>query len=242
MTRMATERPYLFVIVVFLAESLLPVPLVVAWRATGSALEPLRLIIPVAQTVFVLGVIARLGWFSETGFTSPARAVHLYGVPFALTFVPALYAGTVAIPSGSVTFYFLAVLFTAISEEGLARGILLRALLPKGRWVALLTTAVLFAVAHLSNLVFADPGVTGMLEVLLATFAFAIGYGAVMIRTGNILPLIALHTLEDYIYVTSGTAGPFVAHPFPLTAHVLLALGFVGYGMWLLRKNAVDAS
>jgi membrane protease YdiL (CAAX protease family) len=38
-----------------------------------------------------------------------------------------------------------------------------------------------------------------MLEVLFLTFSFALLYGALMIRTVNIWPLIALHTIDDIV-------------------------------------------
>ncbi len=229
------NHPFWFVIAVFAAESLLAIPFVVVYKLLGLGIEPLRLIIPIAQSVFVIAVIWYLGWFRQVGFISRVKNVHVLWVPLVVAFVPALMFGTVEIAAQGVLFYTLAILFTGISEEGLARGIILRALLPKGLWPALLGAGFLFSIGHFSNLAFAEFTLLDMVEVLVNTFGFAILYGAVFLRTLNILPLIALHTLEDFIYVVSGTAGPFATHPLPTSIHITIAVIGIVYGLYLVR-------
>lgn len=236
MKSFAKNHPFWFAIIIFVAESLLAVPFVMAFKVFKLDIEPLRLIIPIAQSIFVLLIIYLLGWLKQVGFVSRVRNVHLLWLPLLLAFAPFLIYGSVEIAVQGVLFYTLAILFTGISEEGLARGIILRTLLPKGLWVAILGAGVLFSVAHLSNLFFAEMTLVDLLEVLLNTFGFAILYGAVFIRTLNIYPLIVLHTLHDFSLVVSGTAGPFATQPLPTSMHIAGTVISIIFGIYLVRN------
>jgi len=233
LTSLARDRPYRFVLGVFVAETAVALPFVAGFKILGFDLEPLRLAIPVAQSVFMLWVVRALGWSSRAGFRRDVSSLQVYWYPVLLAFVPVIGYGTVAIPAGRFAFYAAAILFTGISEETLARGVMLPALLPRGKWVALFFAATLFSVAHLTNTIFSDPGALRMLEVLLVTFGFAVLYGAVFLRTGNLWPLIVLHTIHDLSYLISGTAGPFVARPLALSLSVGFALLNVAVGVFL---------
>lgn len=240
-SRLVEGRPFLFVIGLFLAETLLAFPLVVVFNLLGLDREPLRLIIPVAQSVFILWVVWLLGWFERAGFVRDTRNVHLYWYPVLLAIVPVLVYGTIEVSAGPLAFYTAALLFTGISEETLARGVILPALLPRGKWTAVLSAAALFSAGHLTNLFFEDFGVLEMAEVLMATFGFAVLYGALFIRTKNIWPLIVLHMLHDYFFVTSGTAGPFVAEPLSAALGISLAVLNMAYGAFILRGPVLTA-
>lgn len=238
--QVAEDRPVLFVVGLFLVELASAFPFVVAFALLGLDREPLRLIIPIAQSGLMLWVVWRLGWFGRAGFASPLRDAHLLWYPVLLAFVPVLVYGTVEIPSGPLAFYTGALLFTGLSEETLARGLILPALLPRGKWMAVFFAAGLFSVGHFTNLFFEDFGPLEMAEVLLATFGFAVLYGSVFIRTQNIWPLILLHTLHDYFLLTSGTAGPFVDEPLSTGLGVVLAVLNVIYGVFILMNPRVE--
>ena len=233
---MAMERPYLFVVCLFVVETLVALPFVVAFKVLDLDLVPLRLIIPIAQSALMIWVISYLGWFARSGFTRTIRDVHVYWYPALLAFVPVLYAGTIEISPGWIIFYSAALIFTGISEEAFARGIALPALLPKGKWVALFFAAGLFSIGHLSNLIFENFGALEMFEKLLATFGFAVLYGALFIRTGNIWPLIVLHIIHDYMFLASGTAGPFTVDALPMEISIGLALANIAYGVFIVGK------
>jgi len=237
-SRLAERRPYVFVIGLFLAETVLALPFVVAFNLLGLDREPLRLIIPIAQSAAMLWVVWLLGWLERAGFVRDTRDVHLYWYPVLLAIVPVLAYGTVEVPAGPLAFYTAALLFTGISEETLARGLFLPALLPRGKWTAVFFAAAFFSIGHFTNLFFEDFGALEMAEVLMATFGFAVLYGALFIRTGNIWPLIVLHMLHDYFFVTSGTAGPFVAEPLDPALGLGLAVLNVAYGAFILRGSA----
>jgi membrane protease YdiL (CAAX protease family) len=233
MRRLAENRPYLFSIGLFIVQLALPLPVVGLFRLIGLQLEPLRLIIPVVESVFVVGVIWYLGWFRASGFIGRVGNVQVYWYPLLLAFVPALLRGSVEIAAGDLLFYTAALVFTGISEEGFARGLVLRSVLPKGKWIALFFAAALFSVGHFTNLFFEDFGPVEMGAKLLTTFAFATLYGAIYLRTFNIWPLIALHTIHDYIFVTSGTAGPFATEPLPLGISAALDVASIAFGIYV---------
>lgn len=229
-TSLAERRPIVFVVVLFIVESLLALPFVAAFKLSGLDILSLRLIIPVAQSLLMIWVIWHLGWFAKAGFVRNVRDVHVYWYPALVAFAPVFFYGTVEISAAWVVFYSLALIFTGLSEEALARGIALPALLPRGKWVALIFAGALFSVGHFSNLVFEEFGPLEMGDKLLTTFSFAIMYGALFIRTGNIWPLIVLHAIHDYCYLISGTAGPYLKEPFAIPLHMALSMANIAYG------------
>lgn len=232
----ATDRPFIFVIGMFVVENLLALPIVVVFKVLELDMVALRLIIPIAQSALMIGVIWYLGWFVRAGFTRSVRDIHVYWYPVLLAFVPAFFAGSIEVTPGWVLFYTAALLFTGISEEALARGIFLPALLSRGKWVTLFFAAGLFSIGHFTNLMFEDFGVIEMAEKLLTTFGFAILYGGVFLRTGNIWPLIVLHMIHDYMFLTTGTAGPFTIEPLTNEIRISLALINIAYGLYIARK------
>lgn len=233
----AEKRPVIFVLALFVVHTTIAFPFVILFKVAGWGIVPLRLIIPIIDSAFMIWLIWYLGWFRRAGFATSARDIHLYWFPVVLAFAPVLLRGTVEIPAISVAFYSAALIFTGFSEEAFARGITLNALRSKGKWFALLFAAGLFSIGHFTNLFFEDFGPAEMSEKLLSTFSFAILYGAIFIRTGNIWPLIVLHTIHDYSFLTSGTAGPFTTEPISMEIRIGLAAVSLAYG-FLVASSA----
>jgi membrane protease YdiL (CAAX protease family) len=142
--------------------------------------------------------------------------------------------GTIEISWGWIAFYGAALLFTGISEEGFARGIVIPALLRYGKWRAVLTAAMIISAGHITNIFFEEFDLIGWLDKFLATFSFAILYGAIFLKTGNLWPMIALHAIHDYSYLTSGTAGPFLTEAIHVRLHVAMSLLNAVYGLFVL--------
>lgn len=118
--------------------------------------------------------------------------------------------------------------------EGFARGIAVPVLARYGKWGAVFIAAAIFSAGHLTNAFFEEFSAIEWLDKFGATFGFAVLYGALFLRTGNLLPLIFLHTLADYIYLTSGTAGPFVAESIDVRIHLAIAAANLLVGLYLL--------
>ncbi len=240
MKNFVVKHPYLFVIGVFVVNFLLAFPFVIAFTLLELDKEPLRLIIPMAQSILVIGILYHLEWLKSSGFGKRIKDMHVLWYPLVLAFIPVVMFGTVEIAAYSVLFYTLALVFTGISEEGEARAIFLKALLPKGKWVALIFAALLFSVGHFTNLFFEDFSAIEMIEKLMTTFSFAILYGALFLRTLNIWPLIVLHVIHDFMFLVSGTAGPFTVEPLPANIHIILGVISLVYGTYLVKNTDID--
>ncbi|MCC0067220.1 MAG: CPBP family intramembrane metalloprotease [Rhodovulum sp.] len=238
----AATRPLLFVIALAIAQPLIALPLVAAFKIAGKDIVALRLLIPAAQSVFVLAVIWLLGWQKRAGLTTDARNVHLYWYPALIAFAPVLLHGTIEIAWGWIVFYGAALVLTGISEEGFARGIAIPALMRYGKWAAVFIAAAIFSAGHFTNVFFESFGLLEWADKFLATFGFAILYGAVFLRTGNLWPLVFLHALHDFSYLTSGTAGPFLLEAIDLRLHMLLSLMNVAYGTYILAGVDIPVS
>lgn len=239
MSEFASKQPYWFSIGIFAVVGISAIPFVLLFNVLGIPQEPLRVIIPIAQSLLVIVILHLLGWLSSAGFGNRIRSMHVLWFPLVLAFIPALLYGSVEIAAYGVFFYTIALLFTGISEEGEARAIILRVLLPKGKWIALIFAAALFSVGHFTNLFFEAFNALEMIEKLTVTFGFAMLYGAIYMRTLNLSVLIILHMLHDFILVISGTAGPFVVEPISPILHIALSVASLAYGVFLIRD--VDA-
>jgi membrane protease YdiL (CAAX protease family) len=234
--KFAESSPYLFSLAISILVSLIAAPFVIVVKVIDLELEPLRLIIPIAQSAFVVWFQYVLGWLKATGFGGRIKDIHVLWFPLMLAFVPVVMFGTIEIAPANVAFYALALVFTGISEEGLSRGIILKALVAKGPWSAILFMSALFSVGHFTNLFFENFSLLEMVGKLLVTFSFALLYGAVFLRTLNIWPLIVLHAVHDFSFLTSGTAGPYTIAPFPLAIHAGLAVFSILYVVFIMRK------
>ena len=232
--RFAVAQPFWFVVALAIVQPLLAVPFIAFVKITGTSITPLQLIIPTLQSVVILWFIRAMGWWRMSGLTGQVRNAHLLIYPAMVHFVPALLYGNVQISAGWTLFYFLALLTTGISEEGFARGVAVPVLMKYGKWAAVFIAAAIFSAGHLTNAFIEDFSALQWIDKFASTFGFAILYGALFLRTGSLLPLIFLHTVEDYIYLTSGTAGPFVAEPLDIRIHLVIATANMVVGLYLM--------
>jgi membrane protease YdiL (CAAX protease family) len=230
----AENHPFWFVVALSIFQPALAIPVVAVGKALGTSLEPVRLAVPIVQSVFIMWFIWTMGWSRACGLTGTVRNAHLLIFPAIVHFAPAVFYGTASIPAAGVSLFFFAVLATGISEEGLTRGVAIPLLLRYGKWAAVLLAAVMFSMGHLTNAFFNDFSIFDWIEVFAATFGMGVLYGALFLRTGSLLPLIYLHTIEDYIYVTSGTAGPYAADPIGFGPHLLLSGTYILAGLLLM--------
>jgi membrane protease YdiL (CAAX protease family) len=229
------NHPYKSAIIFFLVYSLLPIPVVIIFKLLNIGLEPLRLFFPILMSIYAIGVLYYLGWLELAGFGKKIQDIDVLWFPLVLAFVPVALFGTIEIAANLVLFYLLAVLFTGISEEGLFRGVMINVMIPKGKWTAILFPAAIFGVGHFTNLFLESFTVIQMIEKLWMTITFAILYSALYLRVRNIWPLIILHMIVDFSFVTSGTAGPFTVVPFPAYLHMIIGALSIVYAVYILR-------
>jgi membrane protease YdiL (CAAX protease family) len=130
--------------------------------------------------------------------------------------------------SGTLGFLTIGYLLTGFREETLYRGIILRVLLPKGTLRAALISAVLFGLAHFSNLlVRSNPAIVAAQAV--GAFCDGFGFAALRLRTNTIWFLIVLHAIHDLLLQLTNLPA------IPLDVAQVTVLLFIG--IYLLRKH-----
>lgn len=178
------------------------------------------------------------------GLTLP-RSPRVWAI-FSLAFVPPvvnLIYGGIHIESFRIGLnFFLLALMVGFVEEVFFRGFMLRALLVKSRWTAVVVTALLFGLTHALN-VFA--GANTFYTVLQIGYALAIGFcfAAMAISAKTILPLILAHFLTDLFGFWAGGLGASAVTTVEITIAIVYIIVFTGFGIWLMqRRPEVESS
>ncbi len=171
-------------------------------------------------TVLALGLLVWTGWWREAGFNRLSQWKNLRLLLFPLLVCAlTLSGGVFGSGPASLVSAFLTVLVAAFGEEIIYRGLLWRALVPAGPVRAVILTSLL----------------SGLL-VLGMTFCGGFTYGALRWRTTSIWPVVLVHTAFAFA-VSIATLGAFT---YPLMMF-LSTVGFVAYGLYLLRNPRVRA-
>ncbi|MEH7072776.1 CPBP family intramembrane glutamic endopeptidase [Neobacillus drentensis] len=142
-------------------------------------------------------------------------------------------------PWSHVPFLLIAALGVAINEEILFRGILLRAMLPFGKAVAIIIPSLLFGATHLGN-IFVGADVSFALFQFAWTFIGGMALTAMRLQNKSLLPAIGFHFILDAIeYAATGEYG---VHSIQyslgwLSIFVLLNLAFLIYALYGLKKE-----
>jgi membrane protease YdiL (CAAX protease family) len=158
--------------------------------------------------VIVLAIVWLLGWQRRAGLTEPLRRpvnllalVAMVGVIWGLD-----AAGLHARGIHDLVAAAALALLVGITEETLARGVVLGGLQTYGPAVAVGVSSLYFGLLHLGNLLLlADP-----IVIAQAAEALMIGLllGAVRWRVGSLWPLVLAHALVDLPPLASGVLVP----------------------------------
>ena len=133
--------------------------------------------------------------------------------------------------------YIISMVWVAILEEVIFRGLLFRAMEKEGRTAAIIVSSVTFGVGHIVNLLLGAEILSTMLQLVEAT-ALGFCFTALFMVTGSLLPCILSHA---FINCTS----VFAADPSPMgrvLTCVIVTVAAVIYGVWLLKKHPVVLS
>ena len=187
----------------------------------------------------VLGLVllARAGWWDDAGFTRPSRwrNMRLLGFPL-LVCVLTLSGGVFTAGPATLTSTFLAVLVATLGEEIIFRGLLWRALVHRGTVLAVILTSLLAGLLVLGRTATDGPWPEAV-RLAALTFCGGFTYGALRWRTTSIWPVVLAHTAFAFA-VGIATLGTFT---FRLVI-LLSTVGFVAYGLYLLRNPRVRAN
>ena len=181
----------------------------------------------IAAALFVVGAITYFKWWPDMGITRP-RDVGLLWPPALglLAFLgAALWAGFPSWPIVGIV--ALNTLCVGVSEELMFRGIALREATRKfGIRRGVVVAGLLFGSMHVLNALTTHQLGIAIGQAVIASL-FGVWAGALRMRTGSVLPLIAIHWLWDGLLILAGPSAGIVG--------LVVALSLGGYGVWLLR-------
>lgn len=133
-------------------------------------------------------------------------------VPLALEACSWLIPTGVAVVPPGYGWWFASLLLVGINEELVSRVVVLSWLRRAFPVVpAVLISAALFGLQHLSHLATRDASPGAVTWTVVTTACFGLAYGAFQARFGWALPLILLHTLSDWFSIlTPGHPGDLI--------------------------------
>ena len=246
MTRFVSRNPMLFsVLAIVLAVVLIKL---LDAGLTYLNLSDLanRIIVETLFCGYVILLLASLHWWHEAGFK---QAKPLYKL---LAFLPLLFLPLLVIvtnglkaASASQVIWFIGItLMVGFAEEGLLRGVILRALLPGGMMRAALLSSLFFGIGHLFNILQGASPTATIVQMIYSTL-LGIGFAGVRLYTGTIWPAILAHTLIDFIDIAS--RGFVLTTPQSVTlagaiVPIIITGLYAGYGWWLIRHTPISNS
>src|SRR5919112_1862848 len=203
-------------------------------RLAGS--RPVVFGMLVTLAVFALGLLAWTGWWREAGFNRPSQWRNLRLLVFPLLVCALILSGGV-FGSGpaSLASAFLTVAVATLGEEIVFRGLLWRTFVSKGPVRTVILPSLLSALLVLGRNATDGPWPEAV-RLTALTFCGGFTWGALRWRTTSIWPVILLHTVFAFA-VGIATLGT-VTYPVMM---LLSTLGFVAYGLYLLRNPRVRA-
>jgi hypothetical protein len=199
-----------------------------------------RLVIEAVFAGYVAFLLTRFAWWREAGFRRPADTRRLRAtLPlFALPLIVLAGSGIKPAPVEQVVGFVLFTILVGFAEEGLVRGIVLRALVPTGPRRAVLLSAAIFGLGHLANVLTGASVSTTAVQVIEDTF-LGIAFAGACLYAGSIWPVVALHVSLDLADVAGrGFAfPPTQASTAPVVVPIVLTGLCALYGWWLLRRT-----
>lgn len=241
--RFAEGHPYWFAVI--LTASIIAVQLAVSAvvRVTlpHTTQFQLALIDETALSLVAAVLLTRMHWWGSVGFRPVRRPgdLWLFWAPVILV-VSNLAGAAMGIRSTAfsefIVFFALAGL-AGFAEESFFRGLMLRALMPKGVWRAAIVSSVFFGLLHGLNILSGGDPQAVFIQIGIA-LAVGFVYATLVVRTGVIWPLVILHGLTDLAgFIAIQQVVPTSPRSLPgfIVALVFVA-GFIVYGAMLLRK------
>jgi membrane protease YdiL (CAAX protease family) len=206
MKNFITNRPVWFAIGITLFELVLGILIFIVGDVIGLPEDTLEFVILLVSAAIPLLLIAWMGWWRDAGFVRTTQNVPALAVPLIVALFILAWFGTVALENSLVIRLMVAFFLTGLGEEALSRGFLLRSLLPRGKWQAVLIPSVLFGFSHVTQLIVGMPLGDNFIQITNAVL-FGILYAGVRLRVNNIWPLIILHMLTDVFASFAGLFG-----------------------------------
>ncbi len=193
------------------------------------------LIVEALLAAGVVGLIAALGWWRSTAFSTPMRewrSPWLLVLPLALTLLPFL-GGVRNVETGTIGLLVLGYALNSIAEDGMFRGIMPRVLRSRGLLVAVVLSSLLFGLAHFGNIVSRpDQSVAITAAQALGAFTQGIGLVAMRLAMDTIWPVMLVHFLGDLFGQLGGL--PIVL------SNVIESTVMLVFGIWVYRRHRTE--
>ncbi|WP_442598640.1 CPBP family intramembrane glutamic endopeptidase [Neobacillus sp. D3-1R] len=176
----------------------------------------------------------------EIGLTMPKSSKDWYAwIPTLIIPLTIVYLLGFNSTWGHIPLLLIAAVGVAVNEEILFRGILLRAILPFGKTVAIIVPSLLFGAAHLSN-IFVGGDVTFALFQFGWTFFSGMALTTMVLANRSLLPAIAFHFVLDATEYAA--TGEFGVHSVEYSIKWLSILFFLNvafflYSLYMLKKS-----
>ena len=232
----AIKHPYSFT-------ALMVVSIIAVYLASGTAAAILKLptsglylIANLALAVLGAGLLTRLRCWKEAGFRAFAvgRDLRLYWLPFIPVLVN-LSFGIAQMSFGQVAFYFVVAGLVGFVEEVFFRGLILRAIAPRGLWRAVIISAIAFGLLHSMNLLAGSNPLDTLLQ-LGYTLAIGFGFAAVTLRTRVLWPLVIIHALIDFAsFLANGGMGSRSVTTVDMVISAIWIVAFTTYGVFMMQ-------
>jgi membrane protease YdiL (CAAX protease family) len=229
-----TRRPYSFSLLIYV--SLWALAFGCRLALPSLSLQQRAEAFQLLAALLAAGLLAITGR-KDAGFTRP-RDLRVFWCPVLFLIVAPMLGGIYLPPVEELVVLALGVAVTAFSEEVIFRGVVWRALLPTGVMGTVFLTALLFGTLHLAKIAIGG-SLEEVLPILVATTLGGVGYAALRLRTDSIWPIMLFHAAFNF---TNGITKPeTVPGLIPLLTFAV-TLGFLGYGLFLLRDSWLPGS
>lgn len=214
---------------------------VVIFHALFPAISAMTvgIIFTMMQAGVVVLLVALLGWWRDTGFAKLPqwRDLPLYW-PVLMPVLALVLQGVTLSNLGMLPALFLLSILIGIGEEGIFRGLILRALEPAGIMRAAGISGLLFGLVHATNLFIGQDPVYTLFQVV-SNIPGGFALAAMRFRSRSIWLLVAIHMINDFSQFVTRES-PQVTQT-PVMTMVLMKLGFnvllAAYGLYLLRNE-----
>lgn len=233
------KHPFWFVLIFTVAINAIGFVVVAGGRVIGLPQIPIIFAVAILTTAIPLGFIHSLGWWRDAGFVATTHNWYALAIPIFNMIFALIFYGTVDKAPQLASLHLAASFLTGLSEEALSRGLFVRALLPHGKWQAVLLPAVLFGAQHIFQSL--GNGMASQDNLIQIADALVVGilYGAVRLRINNIWPLIITHTLNNTFFSLAGFAPPNPVHnlaDIPILLYLIRWLPSLVVTVYIMRK------